>query len=87
MPLWRQIIANALDQAVEVADVREPGCLGAALLAGLGIGVYQDMPEALRRSVRMVARSAPDEPTAALYRERRAAFNDVYQALEARLYH
>ena len=86
LPLWRQIIADTLEQALEVVDVDEPGCLGASLLAGVGTGIYEDMPSAIRRTVRVTTRSLPDAPTAALYRERRVAFNDVYRALEARLY-
>ncbi len=86
LPLWRQIIADALEQAVEVVAVDEPGCLGAALLAGVGTGLYEDIPSAIRQTVRVTGRSVPEEAAAALYRERRAAFNDVYRALEARLY-
>jgi xylulokinase len=86
LSLWRQIIADAVEQAVEVVDVDEPGCLGAALLAAVGTGIYEDLPSAIRSAVRVTACTVPDLPTAALYRERRAAFNDVYQALEARLY-
>jgi len=86
LPLWRQIITDVLDQAIEVVDVQESGCLGAALLAGLGTGVYQDMPAAIRGTVRVMSKSMPDAATAALYRERRDVFNDVYRALESRLY-
>lgn len=86
LALWRQIIADALEQPLEVVQVDEPGCLGAALLAGVGAGIYEDIPSAVRRTVRVMAPSLPDAATAALYRERRATFNDVYQALEARLY-
>ena len=84
--VWRQIITDAVDQAIELVDVDEPGCLGAALLAGVGTGIYEDMPCAIRRTVRVTARSLPDPATAALYRERRCLFNDLYRALEARMY-
>lgn len=83
---WRQILASALERAIEVVDVEEPGCLGAALLAGVGTGFYADIPSAIERTVRIMDRSLPEPETAALYRNRRAAFNDTYRALEARLY-
>jgi xylulokinase len=86
LPVWRQIITDAVDQAIEVVDVDEPGCLGAALLAGVGTGFYGDMPSAIQRTVRVATRSSPDPATAALYRERRDLFNDLYRALEARMY-
>lgn len=86
LSVWRQIITDALDQAIEVVDVDEPGCLGAALLAGVGTGIYEDMPSAIQRTVRVTTRSLPDPASAALYQDRRDVFNDVYRALESRLY-
>jgi xylulokinase len=84
--VWRQIITDAVNQAIELVDVDEPGCLGAALLAGVGTGIYEDMPCAIRRTVRVTARSLTEPATAALYRERRCLFNELYRALEARMY-
>jgi sugar (pentulose or hexulose) kinase len=75
-----------VNQAIELVDVDEPGCLGAALLAGVGTGIYEDMPSAIRRTVRVTARSLTEPATAALYRERRCLFNELYRALEARMY-
>jgi xylulokinase len=86
LSLWRQIIADALEQALQVADVDEPGCLGAALLAGVGIGAYDSVEAAIQQAVTFGEESTPDADNAALYREQRAAFNDAYRALEPRLY-
>jgi xylulokinase len=86
LPLWRQIITDAVDQVIEVVDVDEPGCLGAALLAGVGTGLYGDLSLAVEWTVQVAARSLPDPATSVLYRDRRAVFNDVYQALESKLY-
>jgi xylulokinase len=85
--VWRQIIADALDQALEVADVDEPGCLGAALLAGVGIGCYEDLESAIQGTVQVTTRSTPDPTRAALYRDLRSTFNKTYHALESQLYH
>jgi xylulokinase len=78
---WRQILTDSLDQAIEVVDASEPGCLGTALLAGVGTGCYPDIPSAVQQAVRVAEQSAPDPETAALYRERRLVFNDAYRAL------
>ena len=85
--IWRQILADALEQTIEIADADEPGCLGAALLAGVGIGLYADIASAVEQTVRITTRSLPEPGTAALYRNCRTAFNDTYRALEQRLYH
>jgi xylulokinase len=86
LALWRQIIADALDHTLDVADVEEPGCLGAALLAGVGAGEYGSLESAIERTVRITARSLPDPSAAALYRDRRSEFNAAYRALESHLY-
>jgi xylulokinase len=83
---WRQIIVDALEHDLEVVDVDEPGCLGAALLAGVGIGLYEDLEQAIQRTVRVTARMEPDLECAALYRDRRSLFNKTYRALEPLLY-
>jgi xylulokinase len=86
LSLWRQIIADALDQALEVVDVDEPGCLGAALLAGVGVGCYADLESAIQRVVQVTTRSTPDATRAGLYRDLRSTFNETYRALESQLY-
>ena len=87
LSVWRQIITDALDHTLEVAEVEEPGCLGAALLAGVGVGLYGDLASAIQRTVQISTRSSPDPERAALYRDRRRVFNETYQALEPHLYH
>ena len=86
LSVWRQIITDALDRALEVVDVEEPGCLGAALLGGVGVGLYEDLASAIRRTVQIATRSSPDPAVAALYREQRCLFNETYHALEPHLY-
>jgi len=86
LPLWRQIITDALDFPVEVVSVQEPGCLGAALLAGVGVGEYQDIQSAIDQTVQVASRTWPDPENSAVYKERRSVFNETYRALEPILY-
>ena len=87
LTVWRQIIADALDHALDVADVDEPGCLGAALLAGVGVGHYENLESAIQGTVQITTRSLPDPARVALYRDQRSVFNETYHALESHLYH
>jgi xylulokinase len=84
--IWRQIITDVLELDLGIVDVEEPGCLGAAMLAGVGIGEYRDIQSATHQTVRVSARVAPDPESASLYRERRKVFNETYRALEPILY-
>jgi xylulokinase len=84
--IWRQIIADVLELPLEVISVEEPGCLGAALLAGVGVGEYQDIQSATSRTVHIGSQTSPDSKNSTLYKERRNVFNETYGALEPILY-
>jgi xylulokinase len=86
LSIWRQIITDALKLPLDVVHVEEVGCLGAALLAGVGVGEYKDLRSATSRAVRVGSRTTPDLKVSALYKERRMVFNDAYRVLEPILY-
>ena len=86
LALWRQIVTDVLGCSLEVVHVEEPGCLGVALLAGVGVGEYEDVQDAIRRTVDVVSRTSPDSGRSGLYQERRSAFNATYRAIETILY-
>jgi xylulokinase len=65
-PWWMQLKADLLGMPVEVSRQAEPGTLGAALLAGVGAGVYGSLPEAATRAG-IARRFEPDERRAARY--------------------
>lgn len=86
LPVWRQIIADVLGLPLDVIGVEEPGCLGAALLAGVGVGEYEDIGSATSQTVHVHTQICPDSQNSTLYEQRRAVFNQTYRALEAILY-
>jgi sugar (pentulose or hexulose) kinase len=65
-PWWMQLKADLLGIPVHVAHVREPGTLGAAMLAGVGAGVYGSVGEAAAQA-RIAKRFEPDEARASRY--------------------
>ncbi len=48
-PLWSQIIADITGLSVSLPEVHEAACLGAAILAGVGVGIFPDAESGLRR--------------------------------------
>jgi xylulokinase len=86
LPVWRQIIADVLAQPLEVVAVDEPGCLGAAILAGAGVGLLEDAETAAQRIAQVAIRITPDGANADLYKGRRTLFNETYRVLEPHLY-
>ena len=76
--LWLRIIADVTGIRLDVPRVLEAGALGAAILAGVGVGVYPNVQEAAERLVLIVARVVPDAERRARY----ACLYDHFLALE-----
>jgi len=66
---WMQLKADLTGIPVEVAGGREPGALGAALLAGIGVGTYATREEATGR-VAVGTRFEPDPSRRERFAER-----------------
>ena len=57
--LWRQIKADITGKKVVTLKNNETGCLGTAILAGYGSGVYKDMTEAVLKIVERKDETTP----------------------------
>ena len=79
-PLWCQILADVLGLPVKVPVVREATALGAAMLAGIGIGVYKDAEEAASRCVKFDKTYIPNDDNHRLYRDMYPIWEEVYKA-------
>jgi autoinducer 2 (AI-2) kinase len=66
--LWSQILADVLGIPVAVPAVKEATALGAAILAGKGIGLYPDVREAARSLVQIEREFAPNKANEDVYR-------------------
>ncbi|NPV52614.1 MAG: carbohydrate kinase [Firmicutes bacterium] len=51
--LWMQMKADMTGAVIEVPDVEEATTLGAALLAGIGSGIYRDEQDAIQRTYKI----------------------------------
>ena len=58
-PVWRQILADVFDVPLVVSEAVEGAAYGAALLAGVGGGVWSDVLAAARATVRLGERVEP----------------------------
>jgi len=79
--LWRQIQADVYGRPVETVVVDEGAAFGAAVLAGIGAGVWRDVDDASDALIRTTVAASPDPPSAALMNERYAAYRRLYPAL------
>jgi xylulokinase len=65
-PTWLSIVADVLGRDGEVAETADAS-LGAAMLAGVGTGVFADLEASLERCYRVRQRVAHDAARAAVY--------------------
>jgi autoinducer 2 (AI-2) kinase len=79
--LWPQILADVLGIPVEVPAVKEATALGAALLAGQGIGLYPDIKEAARALVKTERHFIPDTSNQEIYRKAYETWQAAYAPL------
>jgi autoinducer 2 (AI-2) kinase len=79
--LWPQIMADVLGVPVHIPAVTESSALGAAICAGTGAGVYQDLHELRPGLRRRAATFEPDPAAVAAYDERYATWRAVYQRM------
>ncbi len=80
--LWRQIQADVFNTELVLINVTEGAAFGAALLAGVGAGLYSDVHQAVAAAVRVVSRTQPDPAAAAVYERLYPSYQALYGALK-----
>lgn len=88
-PLWAQILADVLGLPVEVTGVAETTCLGAAIAALVGAGVFGSLTEGAAQTVRLERTFEPDALAHGVYAEafgrRQALYSHMLSAAERSL--
>jgi xylulokinase len=78
---WTQNKADMVGKAFEIPQIEEATPLGAAILAGIGVGLYRDEQEAFERVYRPGRVLEPDLRLTAQYAERFQVFQRLHPAL------
>lgn len=79
--LWRQIMADVCGAPVEVPNTEEGPAFGAALLAGVGVGVWPGVTEACQKTIAVTERRDPG-PDVGRYQGPRLRYDALYPALK-----
>ncbi|WP_307449229.1 MULTISPECIES: FGGY-family carbohydrate kinase [Microbacterium] len=78
---WCQMFADALAREVRVAPTPEAGALGVCMLAGIGVGVYADLDDAVERAGGVPAVYSPDPDGVAAHAENYARYRRTVEAM------
>jgi len=80
-PLWRQIVADALGRELMLVNTVEGAAYGAALLAGVGAGVWSTVDEACSDTIRIKETVEPQKESTARYDDMFSLYKQLYPAL------
>lgn len=80
--IWCQIMADIFGTDILVPEMlEEGGSMGAAVIGGVGAGVFDDFT-AVNRFLRIKERHCTDRAFEELYRDKKKMFDRLYEALE-----
>jgi xylulokinase len=78
--LWRQIMADVLETELVTVNTTEGAAYGAALLAGVGEGLFKNVQAACDATIQITARTASKD-TARIYQQFYPRYQALYPAL------
>jgi xylulokinase len=81
-PIWRQIQADVYGQPVEMVAAEEGAAYGAALLAGVGAGVWPSADAACDAMVRVAQRIVPQSADSAKLQQIYGLYRKLYPSLQ-----
>ncbi len=81
--LWRQILADVLDQTLITVNTTEGAAYGAALLAGVSAGAWPTVPAACEATIKAVDGTEPQPEHVAAYDARYPQYRALYPALKS----
>lgn len=85
-PLWRQMIADVMNCPVSTVSGKEGPAFGAAILAGVGAGVYKSVPDACKQIIKEGEAKNANPDSNQKYDKYYNLYKKVYPAL-CELYH
>jgi xylulokinase len=80
-PLWRQMKADITKRDILLPKILDTGALGAAILAGVGTGVFKDFKEAVDKTVKIEEKLEPRKENSEVYDR----YYEIYKSLRSSL--
>ncbi len=79
--VWLRTKANITGRTLTTLKCKEAGCLGAAVIAAAGTGVYPGLKQAVEGMVKTDRVFAPNQQKTAMYEDRYSLYKQLYYAL------
>jgi xylulokinase len=80
--IWQQILADILGEEINLLNVEEGPAFGAALIAGVGVGVYSSFTEAVSRIIKVQKTIVPRIQNTEKYNQYYQLYKKLYYSLK-----
>jgi len=80
--LWTQIKADVTGKTFNIPSSDAATTLGAALIAGVGVGMYRDFDDAVKQTIRITRTHEPDEAAHMRYKRLFPLYLETYERLK-----
>ena len=77
--IWMQIKADVTGIAINEPETESATALGAAILAGIGVGIYKNYEDAVSKTFRIKKRFIPNPDNKRIYDEYYKIYRDLYR--------
>jgi xylulokinase len=81
---WRQLQADVYNAPIVLTNASEGPAYGVAILAGVGTGVWKNVEEACKSSIKQVEKVSPAKKASALYDRNYEVYRKLYFDLKER---
>jgi len=82
--VWNQIQADMYKKPVETLRVTDAAVLGAAILGGVGVGLFKDIKDGVKKMVTVDQRYEPNSENSKIYDELYDIYCNAYEGLNER---
>jgi len=80
--IWQQILADILGEEINLLNVEEGPAFGAALIAGVGVGIYGSFAEAVNRIIKVEKTIIPGTQNSERYNHYYQLYKKLYYSLK-----
>ncbi|MFW6016659.1 MAG: xylulokinase [bacterium] len=80
--IWTQIKSDITNKEINVPSADHATTLGAAILAGIGVGIYNSYQDAVNKTVKIQRKHKPNKENAATYNQYYQIYLNLYKKLK-----
>ncbi|GAI76995.1 unnamed protein product, partial [marine sediment metagenome] len=81
--VWRQMQADIFNEEISMTQSIEQAAMGAAILAGVGVGIYKDVEDGCKKVVKFKGgKIKPIPENVDIYNQQFKIYQSLYQDLE-----